>query len=286
MKKNSINKQKFHKIQLEDIISLGLAEDIGDEDITTKSIITDDKKASFIVKAKQDFILCGIDIFKQVFYFINPSLKINSEFIDGNKITKGQVFLEGKGQAASILKAERVALNLLQYLSGIATKTKQFSDLCKDSNIQILDTRKTLPLYRELAKYAVTIGGGYNHRMGLYDAILIKENHITAAGGVTEALKLAKSSYNNVKIEIECEDIRQVEAALLGKADVIMLDNMNLKQIKEAILLINGAAKIEVSGNMTREKIEELKDLAIDYISVGEITHTVGFCDISLIISL
>ena len=267
---------------MQELIEKSLLEDLGDGDITSESTIDENQLATFNLIAKEDFILCGLKLFIDTFNQVDDSVKLTVNYQDGSQIKNKDIILSGTGNARSILKAERVALNLLQYLSGIATRTASYVKLCEGTNIKILDTRKTVPLYRKLAKYAVKIGGGKNHRMGLYDEILIKDNHIQAAGSVAKAIQRAKVYNKNKKIEIECETLVQVSEALEEKADIIMLDNMDVETISKAIIIINDKAKIEVSGNMNKNKISKLTKFKIDYISLGDITYNNSFSDISL----
>ena len=266
----------------DNIILQALKEDIGNGDITTNSTIPEGKKASFKLIAKEDFVVCGVKIFEKAMNIFDSSTKIKHNAKDGDFINKGAIILEGIGNARSILTAERVALNLMQYMSAIATKTKTYTEILKGTDIKILDTRKTIPLYRELSKYAVKIGGGENHRFGLYDQILIKDNHIEASGSIKSAVRNAKKLNIGRKIVIECENKQQINESLNENVDRIMLDNMSNKEISDSIKLIDGRCKIEVSGNMNLKRIEQLKDYKIDFISVGAITHTISFVDISL----
>ena len=267
---------------MQDLIKKALIEDVGDGDITSESTIDKNQLATFNLIAKEDFILCGIDLFIDTFNQVDDSINLIVNYQDGKKVKNRDIILSGTGNARSILRAERVALNFLQYLSGIATRTAAYVKLCEGTNIRILDTRKTVPLYRELAKYAVKIGGGSNHRMGLYDEILIKDNHIQSAGSVANAIQRVKANNTNKKIEIECETLKQVKEAIKEEADIIMLDNMDIQTISSAIDVISNRAKIEVSGNMNENKILKLTKFKIDYISLGDITYNNSFSDISL----
>ncbi|MBT4921919.1 MAG: carboxylating nicotinate-nucleotide diphosphorylase [Rickettsiales bacterium] len=271
---------------MKNLVEKALIEDIGSGDITSLATITEDKQASFKLIAKESFILCGVEIFQQVFETIDPKVKITTYYKDGDEILDRDIILSGEGNARSILKSERVALNFMQYLSSLATRTRSYAELCRDTNIKILDTRKTVPLYRELAKYAVRVGGGHNHRMGLYDAILIKDNHIAAIGGVKDAITAIRLRYPNKFIEIECEDLNQVREAVRCNVETVMLDNMDNDLIAQAIGIIGGSCKIEVSGNINKYRVEKIRKLKIDYISIGDITYNTSFCDISLKISV
>lgn len=264
------------------IVSLALEEDIGIGDITTDIIIDEGLKGKAYIKAKESGILCGCEVARGVFKSIDETLVLNFSKSDGEEIFSGEkvIFIEGK--IKSILKGERVALNFLSHLSGIATTTKKFVKLLPPS-VKILDTRKTLPGLRILEKYAVKVGGGKNHRFGLYDGILIKDNHIIAVGGVRKALEIAKKSAPHyMKIEIEAATLDEVREAVEGGADIILLDNMSIDEIKEAIKIIDGRAQIEVSGGINSDNIEQLVGLPIDFISIGAITHSVKALDFSL----
>ncbi len=269
-----MKKKEIHKL-----VKLALKEDVPNGDITSNLTVSRKVKADFQIIAKEDFILCGVEFVKYTFLLKNINI-FEFFFKDGDKIEKGQVIVQGRGSAKNILLVERVILNFLQYLSGISSRTHKFVEKTKHYNTQILDTRKTLPLYRNASKYAVRVGGGKNHRYNLSDQILIKDNHIVASGGVLDALELCKRSL--LIKEIECEDFDQIKEALKSLPDIIMLDNMNLRQIKEAIILIEGKTKVEVSGNIKISQIEELCKIDVDFISVGELTHSVQATDISL----
>ena len=261
-------------------VKAALKEDIRKGDVTSNLTINKKKLGEFELLAKEDFIICGIDFFIMSFYLIDKKTKINFLVQEGDKVKKGDIIAQGKGLVRKILLAERVALNFLQHLSGIATKTNFFVEEVKDYKAKILDTRKTIPLYREAAKYAVKIGGGENHRFFLDDQILIKDNHIAGSGGVVEALSACRHS--KLKIEIECESLEQVQEVLTVGADIIMLDNMNLNNIKKAVKLIAGKAKIEVSGNITLKRLLPIAKTGVDFVSSGSLTHSVNAADISL----
>lgn len=264
------------------IISLALEEDIGIGDITTDIIVDEELKGKAYIKAKESGILCGCEVVREVFRSIDEALVLRFSKSDGQEISSGEkiIFIEGK--IKSILKGERVALNFLSHLSGIATATNKFVKLLSPS-VKILDTRKTLPGLRILEKYAVKVGGGKNHRFGLYDGILIKDNHIIAVGGVRRALEIAKKNAPHyMKIEIEAATLDDVREAVEGGADIILLDNMSIDEIKEAIKIIDGRAQIEVSGGINSDNIEQLVGLPIDFISIGAITHSAKALDFSL----
>ena len=267
------------------LIKKALKEDIGKEDITSNLIIDAKVNANFSIIAKEKGVICGIPLILEVFKTISKKINITVYFKDGDLIKPKDIILIGEGRAKDILLAERVALNFLQYLSAISTKTRLFVEKLKNTEIKILDTRKTLPLYRKLAKYAVKKGGGENHRFCLDDLILIKDNHIIASENIKTCLekcKVYKIKNPNIKIEIECETLEQIEEVLQTEIDIIMLDNMDLSTIKKAIKLIAERTKIEVSGNITLDKIDKLSKLNIDYISVGTITNNVQSLDLAL----
>jgi nicotinate-nucleotide pyrophosphorylase len=264
------------------IIEDALIEDGVFDDITTKSICREDKRAEVDIIFKEDGILCGSHIFKRVFEILG---KVEVEFFyrEGDKIGFMEKAGKLKGSVGHILSGERVALNILQRMCGIATLTKNTVKELEGTGIRVADTRKTTPNMRYLEKYAVKIGGGMNHRYNLSDMAMIKDNHIMAAGGISNAVAMIKENYPFVKkIEVECESIFQVAEALSAGADIIMLDNMDYDMMKEAVELIDEKAVVEVSGNMTIEKIKKLKDLKIDYFSSGALTHSVKALDISM----
>jgi nicotinate-nucleotide pyrophosphorylase (carboxylating) len=267
------------------IIDLAIEEDLGDDgDVTSNLTIDKDSEINFKISNREDIVLCGVDFALLVFQKIdkNQQISLTRHFNDGSKLAKNSVIISGFGNARIIFAAERIVLNLMQHLSGVSTKTSKFVAQI-NGKTQILDTRKTIPAFRELQKYAVKIGGGKNHRMNLHESILIKDNHIAAADGIKNAINKAKNNINNLKIEVECDNLEQVSEVLeVGGVDVIMLDNMNLEKIKAAVKLINKKVKIEVSGNITLERVAEISNLEIDYISVGALTHSVNAVDIGL----
>lgn len=272
------------------LISLALKEDIGKADITTEAILkgVSDRTIKATLIAKEDLILAGLELFEMTFKKIDPEVKIITDIGDEDFCKKGSVILYLEGKFSSILKGERVALNILQHLSGIATNTYKVVEELKGTKIKILDTRKTIPLWRKWEKYAVRVGGGYNHRMRLYDMFLIKENHIAVAGSISKAVMLAKNYDPNVKIEVEVRNFNEVKEAVDTEADIIMLDNMDDSEIKNCVKYIreNSDKNIEVSGNITLERIKRLRDIDIDFISMGALTHSVKAADISLILEV
>jgi len=272
------------------LISLALKEDIGKADITTEAILkgVSDRTVKATLIAKEDLILAGLELFEMTFKKIDPEVKIITDIGDEDFCKKGSVILYLEGKFSSILKGERVALNILQHLSGIATNTYKVVEELKGTKIKILDTRKTIPLWRKWEKYAVRVGGGYNHRMRLYDMFLIKENHIAVAGSISKAVMLAKNYDPNVKIEVEVRNFNEVKEAVDTEADIIMLDNMDDSEIKNCVKYIreNSDKNIEVSGNIILERIKRLRDIDIDFISMGALTHSVKAADISLILEV
>lgn len=265
------------------IIEDALYEDIFTGDITTDNLI--DEKTVKIAKitAKEEGILCGIDIAIMTFKNLNFNLEFEKLKEDGDKILKGEDVLIIKGSAKDILKAERVALNFLQRMSGIATKTRKYVDVLNNDNIKLVDTRKTTPNLRILEKYAVKIGGAKNHRFGLYDLVMIKDNHIKASGGIKNAVEIIKNNLSHAhKIEVEATCIEEVKEAIEANVDIIMLDNMDNEMIKEATKIIDKKAIIEVSGGIDLERLKSLKVLDIDIISLGTLTHSIKSLDLSL----
>lgn len=268
---------------IDQLILLALKEDIPHEDITTNSIIKTYKKGRAQLLCKQDGIVAGLLIFKRVFFLFDKTVEIEFFSKDGDNVSRGEKIAEIEGNLKSILSAERTALNYLQRMSGIATHTKKITELLSGSNIRLLDTRKTTPNNRIFEKYAVKVGGGYNHRFSLSDGVMLKDNHIAAAGGIGNAVAMVREHAPFVcKIEVEVENFDMVAEALKANVDIIMLDNMSAEQIKEAVKMIDHKALIECSGNITMEKIRELKDTGIDYISSGALTHSSPILDFSL----
>ncbi|MDA0901968.1 MAG: carboxylating nicotinate-nucleotide diphosphorylase [Proteobacteria bacterium] len=279
--------------QIQKIIDAALDEDLGVKgDITSNFTIADNVAVKFQISNRQEILLCGVDAaiatFEAIAKRLNPkiNLQINKHFNDGDKLEKDAVIISGEWDAKSVFAAERVALNLLQHLSGIATATNSYvSELASDKT-QILDTRKTIPTLRALQKYAVKTGGGKNHRFALFDGILIKDNLIAAAGSISNAVAMVRKNLQTqnqtMPIEVECDHLTQVEEALEAKADIIMLDNMNLEKMKTAKIMIGTKAKIEVSGGITLKDIKPISAIGVDYISIGSLTHSVKAVDIGL----
>ncbi len=265
-------------------VHTALKEDIGSGDITAH-LIPDDARVTARIISREKGVVCGCEWVNQSFHLLDHLINIEWEVADGDLIRANQVLCNISGNARHILTAERTALNFLQTLSGTATLTQQYVDAVKGSGVKILDTRKTIPGLRLAQKYAVTCGGGTNHRIGLYDGILIKENHITAAGSIHEAISQAQNHRtNNIPIEVEVETISDVKAALAAGADILLLDNMDLKTIEEAVKINNGQAQLEISGGVTLTALAELAQSGVDFISIGALTKRVEPLDLSLLI--
>lgn len=264
-------------------IRLALEEDIHSEDVTTNAVMPEYKKGEVQLICKEDGIIAGLPVFERVFTMLDPDTEIKFNVKDADPVTKGQHLATLTGDIRVLLSGERTALNYLQRLSGIATYTNTVAGMLKGTNTTLLDTRKTTPCMRIFEKYAVKVGGGSNHRYNLSDGVLLKDNHIDAAGGVKEAVLAAKAYAPFVrKIEVEVENLDMVREAAAAGADIIMLDNMTPEQMAEAIHIIDGRAKTECSGNITKENIKTITDLGVDYISSGALTHSAPILDISL----
>lgn len=264
-------------------IRLALEEDINSEDVTTNSVMPAAKQGQVQLICKEDGIIAGLPVFERVFRILDPATTIEFKVSDGDAAEKGQLLAIVTGDIRVLLSGERTALNYLQRMSGIATYTRSVAKLLEGTNTTLLDTRKTTPCMRIFEKYAVKVGGGSNHRYNLSDGVLLKDNHIDAAGGVKEAVKAAKAYAPFVrKIEVETENLEMVKEAVEAGADIIMLDNMTAEQMKEAIAFINGRAKTECSGNITKENINTITELGVDYVSSGALTHSAPILDISL----
>lgn len=269
--------------KIDPIILNALDEDLTDVDVSTKILGSKDTLATVELLAKQDGVLSGMTVFERVFTLLNDKVTIDWIKKDGESFTEGELLAKVHGHVETLLTAERVALNFLQRMSGIATATHNMVKQLSGSNIKLMDTRKTTPGLRILEKYSVRVGGGNNHRYNLSDMIMLKDNHVNAAGGVKEAIKLAQEQSPFIKkIEVETENLKMVKEAVAAGADIIMLDNMTVHEMKEAINLIGGRAIVEASGNLTAENIKKLKTLDLDYISSGAITHSAGIVDLSM----
>jgi len=265
------------------LIDMALAEDIGPGDITTDHLIDPDQEGSGHIVAKEPAVLAGLQIAREVFHKLDPSVRVVSVFEDGDRVAVGTEILSVKGTLRALLTGERTALNFLQRLSGIATHVRTFADAVAGSSARLVDTRKTTPGWRVLEKYAVRVGGAHNHRTGLYDGVLIKDNHIAACGGIRKAVdRLRNETSHLVKIEVETTDLDEVKEALEAGAEIIMLDNMAVPLIREAVSLIAGRALVEVSGNVTLESVRALADTGADIISAGALTHSAPNVDLSM----
>ena len=270
-------------LNVDNLILQALREDITSEDITTNSVMRDFQLGEVDLICKQDGIVAGLDVFKRVFELLDANVSFDMKAKDGDQVTNGQLLGKITGDIRVLLEGERTALNYLQRMSGIATYTHSIAVLFEGSKTKLLDTRKTTPNMRVFEKYAVKVGGGYNHRFNLSDGILLKDNHIGAAGSVTKAVKMAQEYAPFVrKIEVEVENLDMVKEAVEAGADIIMLDNMDKDMMKEAIAIIDGRAKTECSGNVTKENVANLIDIGVDYISSGALTHSAPILDLSL----
>lgn len=271
------------KLNVDPLIMSALREDITSEDVSANSVMRRPQKGEADLICKEDGIICGLQVFERVFTLLDEKSELELSVKDGDAVKRGQVMAKLRGDIRAILCGERTALNYLQRMSGIATCTRSMADLLAEAGIKLLDTRKTTPNNRIFEKYAVRIGGGRNHRLNLSDGVMLKDNHIGAAGGVKKAVEMAKEYAPFVrKIEVEVENMDMVKEAVAAGADIIMLDNMTHEEMQEAVSYIAGRAEIEVSGNVTRENIASLADLGVDYISSGALTHSSPILDISL----
>jgi nicotinate-nucleotide pyrophosphorylase (carboxylating) len=270
-------------LNADELIKMALREDISSEDVSTNSVMPEAKPGEVDLICKQDGIICGMDVYERVFKILDENTVVEKYVKDGDKVTKGQLMAKVKGDIRVLLSGERVALNYLQRMSGIATYTNETASLLAGSKTVLLDTRKTTPNMRIFEKYAVKCGGGQNHRYNLSDGILLKDNHIGAAGSITKAIEMAKAYAPFVrKIEIETETLDQVREAADAGADIIMLDNMDVATMKEAVKIIAGRAKTECSGNVTKENISGIIESGVDYVSSGALTHSAPILDISM----
>ncbi len=270
-------------LNADELIKSALREDISSEDVSTNAVMPTAKMGVVSLIAKQDGIICGLGVFKRVFELLDENAKIEFYFKDGDIIRNKDLIATVTGDIRALLSGERTALNYLQRMSGIATYTNQMAKLFEGTKTKLLDTRKTTPNMRIFEKYAVKVGGGHNHRYNLSDGVLLKDNHIGAAGSVTRAVEMAKEYAPFVrKIEVECETLEMVKEAADAGADIIMLDNMSVDMMKEAIAIIAGRAETECSGNVTKENAEKLADIGVDYVSSGALTHSAPILDLSL----
>jgi len=269
---------------IDKIIEIALAEDIHTGDITTLAMLPQARRMRARLVAKEPMVLAGVAVAERVFARLDPTVRFEAAFSDADRLQVGDIIARIEGDAAALLQGERVSLNLLQRMCGIATQTAAFVKELEGTGARVVDTRKTTPGLRVLEKYSVRVGGGTNHRTGLYDGVLIKENHIAAAGGILEAVRRARSYIpHTLKVEIETETLEQVALALQAGADIIMLDNMSLAEMSEAVLLIGGRALVEASGGVNLQSIRAIAQTGVDIISVGALTHSVRAADISML---
>lgn len=274
---------KLNSLVLNDIIDRALREDIGTGDITTQCIVPQGYTTIGFIRAKESGVVAGLPLVKAVFKKLSQDISFQPRVKDGEKVTIGQLMARVEGDARAILTGERVALNFLQRLSGIATKTASYVEILEGQKARLVDTRKTTPGLRVLEKYAVRIGGGHNHRFGLYDAVLIKDNHIKVAGSITKAVEQArKTAPHSMRVEVEVESLTQVEESLEAGADIIMLDNMDIENMSRAVALVGGRALLEASGGVDETNVLDIAKTGVDLISSGAITHSATVLDISL----
>lgn len=271
------------KMQADKLIRMALQEDITSEDVSTNAVMPTEVKGTVDLIAKEDGIIAGLDVYARVFQILDEKTEIDFKCKDGDEVKKGELMATVTGDIRVLLSGERVALNYLQRMSGIATYTRQVAKLLEGSKVTLLDTRKTTPNCRVFEKYAVRVGGGSNHRYNLSDGVLLKDNHIGAAGSITKAITMAKAYAPFVrKIEIEVETLEQVKEAVEAGADIIMLDNMTPEVMKQAVELIDGRAQTECSGNITKENIARIREIGVDFVSSGALTHSAPILDISM----
>ena len=271
------------KMQADELIMMALREDITSEDVSTNAVMPKAQKGTVDLIAKEDGVIAGLQVYARVFTLLDDKTEIEFFCQDGEEVKNGQLLARVTGDIRVLLSGERVALNYLQRMSGIATYTRQVAKLLEGSNVTLLDTRKTTPNCRVFEKYAVRVGGGHNHRYNLSDGVLLKDNHIGAAGSVAKAVRMAKAYAPFVrKIEIEVETLDQVKEAVEAGADIIMLDNMTPEVMKQAVELIDGRAQTECSGNITKENIQKIREIGVDFVSSGALTHSAPILDISM----
>ncbi|MBO5494410.1 MAG: carboxylating nicotinate-nucleotide diphosphorylase [Eubacterium sp.] len=271
------------KINVDNYLWNTLREDITSEDVSTNAVMPEDRRGKAELICKQDGIICGLDIFARVFELLDSNANFSSYYKDGDSVKKGELIGVIYGDIKALLSGERTALNYLQRMSGIATITREYAKELEGTSTTLLDTRKTTPNMRPFEKYAVTVGGATNHRYNLSDGVLLKDNHIGAAGSITKAISMAKSYAPFVrKIEIETETLEQVKEAVEAGADIIMLDNMDNETMKKAVELIGGRAQTECSGNVTKERLKEIAAVGVDFVSCGALTHSAPIMDLSL----
>jgi nicotinate-nucleotide pyrophosphorylase (carboxylating) len=270
---------------LDSIIKNALREDIHTGDITTLAVVPEGREVCALIKAREEMVLAGIGVAARVFQLLNSAIRFTPRFADGDRLQADDIIADLTGDASFLLQGERVALNLLQRMCGVATLTSRYVQAVQGTGVRLVDTRKTTPGLRILEKYAVRVGGGLNHRTGLYDGVLIKENHIAAAGGITAAIGMARAYIpHTMKIEVETETLDEVAEALAAGADIIMLDNMGLAAMREAVGMIGGRALVEASGGVSLESVRAIAETGVDIISVGALTHSARAMDISMLL--
>ncbi len=265
-----------------ELITQAIEEDVGHGDITTSLLVPEKNESKALFIAKGNFVLAGMPFAEEVFRILDTSVSFRIFYNEGSKVSRGDVLAEVAGKTRALLAGERISLNILQRLSGIATLSSQFVDAVRGTKAKILDTRKTTPCQRFMEKYAVRVGGGTNHRFGLFDGILIKDNHIEEVGSIREAITMAKSGHHLARIEVEVENLKELQEAIEAGADIVMLDNMSSKDMAEAVAFAGGRVTIEASGNITLANVREVAETGVDLISVGALTHSVTAADISM----
>jgi nicotinate-nucleotide pyrophosphorylase (carboxylating) len=276
-------RMNIKRADVEQLIRMAIAEDIGEGDITSRAIFTDADTSRGTIVSRQDGVICGCDMVRYVYGVLDARVSVVQAVNDGAAIGPGSEILSVEGPTISVLSGERIALNFMQRMTGIATRTSRVVSLLAGTPIRLLDTRKTTPGYRLLDKYAVRTGGGTNHRMGLYDMVMVKDNHISAAGGIGRAVAMVREQYGSkYTVEVEAATLDEVGEAVRSGADIIMLDNMDREMMKAAVDIIQRKARIEISGNMDETRIMQIRELAVDYISMGSLTHSVAAFDLSM----
>lgn len=267
----------------DDLIQLALREDIGPGDITTDHLVAPQTHGQGTISAKADLVIAGLEVAAKVFRALDPAIAVKTGFQDGDSVSSGSTVIAFTGSLRALLRGERTALNFLQRLSGIATQTRNWVEMVAGTAVKLVDTRKTTPGWRTLEKYAVRIGGAYNHRMGLYDGVLIKDNHIAVCGGIRPAVQQVRRGLCHLlKVEVEADSLEAVQEALAAGADVIMLDNMDIAQIRRAVRMIDRKVPVEASGNVTRKNLKALAQTGVDFISIGALTHSAVAVDLSM----
>jgi nicotinate-nucleotide pyrophosphorylase (carboxylating) len=268
---------------VDETVRRALAEDVGKGDLTTDALVPGSLRAEGVIYSKEQGVLAGMSAAERTFSYLDPEIEIQWQLLDGSELSPGSVIARVKGKGQAMLTGERIALNFLQRLSGIATATRELLKILEGTKAKLIDTRKTTPGLRLLEKYAVRVGGGYNHRLGLDDGVLIKDNHIKVAGGIKEAVRRAKAGVpHTIKVEVEVESLEQLKEALDAEADIIMLDNMPFEVMREAVKITDGLVPLEASGGISKETLRKVAETGVDLISVGAVTHSVKALDISM----